>query len=125
MNIKLLVIFSVVFLLLDIIWLQYFTTIINPTIEKIQRAPIVFNIPAAVVAYLIMIIAYYNIAYDNDTPNYWRSILLGLAIYGTYEFTNLATFKDWDLTTAIIDISWGVTISALSLFITDYIYRKN
>ena len=122
MNIKLLLTFSIVFILLDIIWLQYFTTIIGPLIEKIQNSPLKLNPYGAVLAYLIMVVAYYNIAFDGDKPNYFKSALLGLAIYGTYEFTNYATFSNWNLKVLGIDIAWGITVSVLSLFLTDKIY---
>ena len=69
-----------------------------------------------------MVIGYYNLAYDGDKPNYLKSALLGLAIYGTYEFTNYATFSKWDLKVLGMDISWGIIVSVLSLFITDKIY---
>ena len=124
MNIKLLVIFSIVFILLDIIWLQYFTTIIGPLIEKIQNAPIKLNPYGAVLAYIIMVVAYYNLAFDGDQPNYLKSALLGLAIYGTYEMTNYATLSNWDLKVLGMDISWGIIISILSLYLTNLIYKK-
>ena len=122
MNIKLLLTFSIVLILLDILWLQYFVTIIGPLIEKIQSAPLKLNPYGAILAYLIMVVAYYNIAYDGDKPNYFKSALLGLAIYGTYEFTNYATFSNWDLKVLGMDISWGIILSVLSLFLTDKIY---
>jgi uncharacterized membrane protein len=122
MNIKLLVTFSIVLILLDILWLQYFVTIIGPLIEKIQNSPLKLNPYGAVLAYIIMVISYYNLAYDGDKPNYIKGALLGLAIYGTYEFTNYATFSNWNLKVLGMDISWGIIISVLSLFLTDKIY---
>lgn len=122
MNIKLLLTFSIVFILLDLIWLQYFTKIIGSMIEKIQNSPLKVNFYGAVLAYLIMVVAYYNLAFEGDQPNYLKSALLGLAIYGTYEFTNYATFSNWDLKVLGMDIAWGVTVSVLSLFITNKIY---
>ena len=107
MNYKLLVIFSIVFLILDITWISFFSRYFNPMIEAIQKKPVKINMIGAVLAYLVMLYAYYNLAYDGDVPNYQKAALLGLAIYGTYEFTNLAT----------------ITVSVLSLFITDMIYR--
>ena len=122
MNIKLLVTFSIVLILLDILWLQYFVTIIGPLIEKIQNSPLKLNPYGAVLAYIIMVISYYNLAYDGDKPNYIKGALLGLAIYGTYEFTNYATFSNWNLKVLGMDISWGIILSVLSLFLTDKIY---
>lgn len=38
--------------------------------------------------------------------------VLGLAAYGTYDFTNLATLKNWPVKVVIIDIVWGGLITA-------------
>lgn len=70
-----------------------------------------------------MIFTYYNLAFDGDKPNYYKAALLGLAVYGTYDFTNLATFKDWEYKILLIDISWGIFVSVFSLFLTDMIYK--
>jgi len=123
MNYKLLVIFSIVFLILDITWISFFSRYFNPMIEAIQKKPVKINMIGAILAYVVMLFTYYNLAYDGDVPNYQKAALLGLAIYGTYEFTNLATISGWDYKILAIDISWGVTVSVLSLFITDLIYR--
>jgi uncharacterized membrane protein len=45
------------------------------------------------------------------------AFLLGLVIYGTFDFTNMALFKKWSLTTSIIDTLWGGTLFALSTYI--------
>jgi uncharacterized membrane protein len=123
MNPQLFLIFSIVFVTLDLLWIQYFSKIIGPMIEKIQGSPIEMNYIGAILAYLTMLIAYAYLAYDGDKPNYFKAIILGLAIYGTYEFTNYTTFKDWDPRVLAIDISWGMTVSVLSVFITNLIYN--
>jgi len=71
-----------------------------------------------------MVVAYYNLAFDGDQPNYLKSALLGLAIYGTYEMTNYATLSNWDLKVSGMDITWGIIISILSLYLTNLIYKK-
>jgi hypothetical protein len=124
MNLKLLIIFTIVFLILDVSWIQIFAKKFGPMIEKIQGSPMVTNIYGALGAYIVMLFTYYNLVYDGDKPNYKRALLLGLAVYGTYEFTNYATIKNWDLTVLSIDISWGLLVSVSSLYITDLIYKK-
>lgn len=47
----------------------------------------------------------------------WKKALLwgglfGLFAYGTYDLTNLATLKTWSLKLSIIDMAWGVCVSA-------------
>jgi uncharacterized membrane protein len=124
MNFKLLIIFSVIFLLLDITWITFFSKIFNPMIENIQKSPIKINYISAVLAYIVMLISYYNLVFDNDKPNYFKAALLGFAIYGTYEFTNLATITGWDYKILLIDISWGIFVSVFSLYLTNLIYKN-
>lgn len=38
--------------------------------------------------------------------------LLGLFAYGTYDLTNLATLKTWSLKLSLIDMAWGMFVSA-------------
>ena len=38
--------------------------------------------------------------------------LFGLFAYGTYDLTNLATLKSWSLKLSLIDMAWGVCVSA-------------
>lgn len=40
--------------------------------------------------------------------------LLGLVAYGTYDMTNLSTLKNWSISVSIVDIAWGVTLSAVA-----------
>lgn len=39
--------------------------------------------------------------------------VLGLAAYGTYDITNLATLKGWPITVTIVDMVWGTFVTAL------------
>lgn len=34
-------------------------------------------------------------------------VLLGLLAYGTYEFTNYATLRDWSWEQVVVDTTWG------------------
>ncbi|MBB5663191.1 putative membrane protein [Rhizobium leguminosarum] len=40
--------------------------------------------------------------------------ILGLAPYGTYDITNLATLRNWPLTMSLIDMAWGTLLTALT-----------
>ena len=47
----------------------------------------------------------------------WRTALIwgglfGLFAYGTYDLTNYATLKTWGLKITLIDMTWGVIVSA-------------
>lgn len=48
----------------------------------------------------------------------WRIALLngaalGFIAYGTYDFTNLATIRNWSLALTLADLAWGTVLSAL------------
>ncbi|OWV74934.1 hypothetical protein ATY76_26625 [Rhizobium sp. R339] len=40
--------------------------------------------------------------------------ILGLAAYGTYDITNLATLRNWPLTLSLVDMAWGTVLTALT-----------
>ena len=49
----------------------------------------------------------------------WKTAMLwgglfGLFAYATYDLTNLATLKAWSLRLALIDMAWGVCVSAVA-----------
>jgi uncharacterized membrane protein len=44
----------------------------------------------------------------------WRSALVGLVAYGTYDLTNMATLRQWSVTLTLADIAWGAFASALA-----------
>jgi uncharacterized membrane protein len=37
--------------------------------------------------------------------------LLGLVVFGVYDFTNNSTLRDWPLTLALVDTAWGAAAS--------------
>ncbi|WP_420410164.1 DUF2177 family protein [Hoeflea sp.] len=38
--------------------------------------------------------------------------ILGFAAYGTYDFTNLATLKNWPVAVTAVDIVWGTALTS-------------
>ena len=39
--------------------------------------------------------------------------VLGLAAYGTYDITNMATLKNWPTTMSLVDMVWGTILTAV------------
>ena len=39
-------------------------------------------------------------------------LLFGLFAYATYDLTNLATLRNWPTALTLVDIGWGVVLSA-------------
>ncbi len=49
---------------------------------------------------------------------------LGMIAYGTYNFTNLATLKNWPLIVVIIDVLWGMLATALAAGVGVLVFKK-
>lgn len=55
------------------------------------------------------------------TEALWRGAVLGLVAYGAYDLTNHATITNWPLTMTLVDIAWGVIVTALTSVIAYFI----
>jgi len=44
--------------------------------------------------------------------------LFGLITYATYDLTNLATLRDWPMLVTVVDLLWGMVLSASVSVIT-------
>ena len=49
--------------------------------------------------------------------------LLGVVIYGVYDFTNYSTLRDWPLALALVDVAWGAVICGSASWITATLTR--
>lgn len=48
---------------------------------------------------------------------------MGCILYGVYDFTCLAIFKDWPLFISFVDWAWGTFLCAFSAGVTAYVAR--
>jgi uncharacterized membrane protein len=46
-----------------------------------------------------------------------KSAVLGILIYGVYDFTNMATLKDWPVIVSIVDMVWGAFLFGVTAFV--------
>ena len=76
-----------------------------------------FNIPAAIVFYLIYVVGIVLFAVQPalEASEWTKAAMLGLAFgffaYATYDLTNLATLRDWPIGITIADIAWGSVLT--------------
>ena len=106
----------VVMLLLDSVYLFFTKNIFGEVVAKIQRTAMQLRLSGAIVVYLLMAVGlYYFIVKPGRST--WEAALLGLVIYGTFDFTNYAMLKNYDLKTAIMDTAWGSLLFALTTMI--------
>lgn len=129
MFIKLYFIALSVFLAIDMVWL----TLIAKNFYAKQIGYLMTKNPnlfAAFIFYLIFItgLIVFVISPALEKKEWLQALLMGaffgLVTYATYDLTNLATIKDWPLTITIIDLIWGMTLSAAVSIITYFIALK-
>ena len=73
------------------------------------------------VSAIVFVTINYFIIKPNKSIN--EAFLLGLVIYGVYETTNYALFKNWSLATVFIDTLWGGVLFASTTYIVNILRR--
>ena len=110
----------VVFLGLDYLGLSY---LIKPTFEKDIKGLLLDSprMGPAVVFYAFYIFCVlWFVSWPAMQQNHsllWvfgTAALIGAMGYGTYEFTNLATLKDWTWRMVATDFTWGTLLTGTS-----------
>ena len=110
---------AVTFMVLDGIWLG----VLMKSFYRDQLAPIVRladggiapNWPAAFVVYVLLGtgIALFVIPRASTI---WSAAgyggMLGLVVYGVYDFTNYSTLRQWPFVLVLVDVAWGIVASA-------------
>ena len=109
----------IVFLAIDAVWLGIMgKALYRPTLGDILMPS--FNPAPAVFFYLLYIV---GILIFATTPAFqsgrWTSALLygallGFFCYGTYDFTNMATLRNWSLQITLADLVWGTVLTGVS-----------
>lgn len=108
------------FMLLDGLWLG----LVMSGFYKAQLAPIARmagggfapNWPAALLVYLLLGagVAIFVVPRAGGAASAAAfGALLGLIVYGVYDFTNFSTLRQYPLVLALVDLAWGVTASAI------------
>jgi uncharacterized membrane protein len=107
---------SILILTIDSIYLNFFKSYFANQVQSIQKSQMTINISGVVLSYLFIIFGF-NYFVLGFNMNLSDSFLLGLVIYGIYEATNLAIFKNWKILSVIIDTIWGGLLFLITNFI--------
>jgi uncharacterized membrane protein len=107
---------AVVLVILDGLYLNLSKGYFNRQIKSIQKTDIEINFIAMAITYILLIFGlnYFIIQRNKSVQD---AALLGLIVYGVFELTNLALFKNWSILTVIIDTTWGTILFALTTYI--------
>ena len=104
-----------VFFAIDMVWLGFVANKFYQSQLTHLLGPV--NWPAAIIFYLMYIVGIilFAVAPALDKGSLTHAILFGALFgffcYATYDFTNLATLKDWPLVVVIVDVIWGAVLT--------------
>lgn len=113
------IILSLLFIFIDFFYLYNSQKYFNHQINLIQNSNISLNLYSTFLCYLTLTLGIYYFAIFKKI-SILDSFLLGIFVYGVYEFTNHAIFDNWKWSTVVMDTLWGGVLFALVV----YLFRK-
>ena len=129
-TIKLAAVGAVAFMVLDGIWLG----LLMKNFYREQLAPIVRladggiapNWPSALVVYVLLgtgiaLFVVPRAATLSSAAAF--GALLGLVVYGVYDFTNYSTLRQWPFVLTLADTAWGTLATALASVAVRFVAR--
>jgi uncharacterized membrane protein len=118
--IKDIILLAVIFVLVDAGFLYLMSNNFQSMVKKIQGTPLKMELLPTIACYIILVSSLYYFVI-NKKGSYLDAFLLGFFIYGVYETTNMAIFKDWSYKVGLIDLTWG----GFLFLITTYLYKNS
>lgn len=111
-------------LALDAVWLGLMKSAYASQVQRVQHSPLKVKYVYALASYICVVIGIVVFAVPLAKKSGYSTPLaaliygggLGLVVYGVWNFTNLAVFKDFGVTMALVDLSWGITLYTLVTF---------
>jgi len=107
---------AIIFVCLDVSYLKIFGNYYSKQVETVQGSKMQVNYLAAIITYILLIIGL-NYFIIRPRKSVSDAFLFGLIVYGVFEGTSWAMFKNWSLFSVILDTLWGGTVFALTTFI--------
>ena len=114
----LMLISAIIFISIDFIYLNVIKDYFLNQIKLVQGSVPKINYLGVALCYIFLIAGInYFIIKPRKSVN--DAFLLGIVIYGVYETTNYALFKNWSIFTVIIDTLWGGLLFAFTTYIVN------
>ncbi|MEO6564405.1 MAG: DUF2177 family protein [Casimicrobiaceae bacterium] len=107
------------FCVLDFVWLGFVARgFYQAQVGALLLAPPKWGVAVMFYALYVVGIVVFAVQPALDSGSWLRALLLGALFgffcYATYDLTNLATLKGWTVPMAVVDILWGIVITAAS-----------
>ncbi len=109
---------AIILILIDFVYLNVMKGYFNNQVQSIQGSSIKINYLGVALCYIFLIagINYFIIKPKKSVSD---AFLLGIVIYGVYETTSYALFKNWSILTVIIDTLWGGLLFASTTYLVN------
>jgi len=107
-----------ILLAIDSAYLYVMGPIVGKHIRMIQGSTMAINMYGAALAYVCMALLHTYFIKLNSIKD---SFILGVLVYGVYEGTNWATFRQWPAFIVVIDTLWGGVLFAITTHILKYL----
>ena len=109
--------FSFILLMVDLVYLTLMTGHFKKLVKDIQKSELSLKLVPTFFVYVSIVMSWYLFVERNSKQKVQDSFMLGVLMYGMYDLTNYAIFKNWDIKTVVIDTLWGGTLYSLSTYI--------
>ena len=104
-------------LLLDFVYISFFRNDFVNLFKNVQKSPLKINKFGFVITYMLLTFTVYYFGFVKQFTSK-DMFILGVCVYGVYEFTNLTTFKNWKMKMTLLDTLWGGILFCLTHTIT-------
>ncbi len=115
------------FFFIDMVWLGLVASKFYKSQIGFLLGPV--NWTAAIIFYLLYIVGiiifavYPALQSDSFGKAVMLGALFGFFAYATYDFTNLATLKDWPVLVTIVDVAWGTVLTGSVAAVSYYLAK--
>ena len=120
---------SIIFLIIDVIWLSYATkSFYRPLIGNLLAdKPVMWAAALFYILYVLgmaVIVIQPCISSESNLKTVYTGFVFGLVAYGTYNLTNMAVLKGWSPTVTFVDMFWGGSLTAVSATTGLYLAKR-
>ena len=120
---------ATIFIIIDAIWLMITVKLFYKPLlgSLLLDKPILW---AAIIFYLIymlglmIIIIQPALEKESIFHAFWTGFIFGVVAYGTYNFTNMATVKNWSAYVVFVDTTWGGLLTGSSAAMGIFLSKK-
>lgn len=92
-------------------------SIFSRMIKNIQKEEMAINTYGVIGSYILLVLVLYKYII-SQRKSLVDAFILGICVYGVFDFTNLALFKNYSIIPAMVDTLWGGFLFYLVTLIT-------